>query len=177
MAYTRSRQIEKRRKPKGETIMTKPKTKSITAREREIVAEDKTIAVKKDHDLYTDEEWIEAFQFCGGIVTWIANYLQISIQGVRQKLDRNPHLKEAQIEARESAKDDCEKSILKLAKAGNLDAAKFFLSRMARERGWSDDVNINMNVRSMNMNLDLLGVEDLNDLRRKLASTIIQPED
>jgi len=128
---------------------------------------------------YTNEQYEEAISHCYGSPVWIAEYLQISHRAVQYKFKNNPELKELAEQAKELVVIKAEDTIIRAMEKGNLDAAKFILINQGAARGWGNIQDINVNMKSMNMNLELekLSTEDLDDIRKKLSTTIIQSED
>ena len=112
----------------------------------------------------TDEQYLEAIEKSDGVMSTVAEILGITRNSVYAKFKNNPHLKEAYDAKQEAVVDVAESELLKLIKAGDFQAIKFFLSSSAkgRERGYGDTLQINTKVeKTTNWNLQVLGVDEL----------------
>lgn len=107
------------------------------------------------HAIYrTDEEVINALYETGGNVKQTTQVLGLKdVTSLRQRINADPVLKSALIEAREQSLDLAENIIHNTMKKGKakdkLETAKWYLARKGRNRGYGDvvtNVNANFNV-------------------------------
>lgn len=110
------------------------------------------------HAIYrTDEEVIETLFKTGGNIKETAAVLKLaSVCDLRKRINKDPVLREAKIEASEQTLDEAEKVIARGLKTGSqkskIETAKWFLARKGRSRGYGDvTTNINAN---LNANYD-----------------------
>jgi hypothetical protein len=107
------------------------------------------------HAIYrTDEEVIKALFQTGGNFKETAKLLKlVDVGELRNRVNGKSELKQALVESREQLKDDAEGVIARTIRGKNkqqaIDAAKWYLPRKAKERGYADVV------RNENVNVDL----------------------
>jgi hypothetical protein len=130
------------------------------------------------HSIYrADEEVINALYETGGNVAQTAKILGLKgVGSLRQRINADPALKEALVEAREQLKDDAENIMAKAIRGKNkqqaIDAAKWFLPRQAKDRGYGDSlqtVNLNANLNA-NYDFSNMPIEERRELLEKLRS-------
>lgn len=105
----------------------------------------------------TDEEVIQALYETGGNVKQTTKMLGLKdVTSLRQRINADPELRKAMIESREQLKDDAENVIAKTIRGKNkqqaVDAAKWYLPRKAKDRGYADvtrNENVNLNIDAM----------------------------
>lgn len=115
------------------------------------------------HAIYrTDEEVIEALFKTGGNIKETAQLLKLeAVSALRHRINSDPILREARLEASEQSLDLAEKVVLDGLKKGTLksklETAKWFLPRKGRGRGYGDvSTNVNAN---LNANYDVTKLE------------------
>lgn len=91
---------------------------------------------------YTDEEIAFAIIDCGGYISAIAKTLGCKTEAIRSAINGNPDLKEMLYEQREELLDNAERGLVKAVQAGKLDAIKFVLSRLGRNRGYGQKFEV-----------------------------------
>jgi len=91
---------------------------------------------------YTEQELSFAIIDCGGYISAIAKTLGCKIESLRQAINNNPDLKELVYEQREELLDNAERGLVKAVNAGKLDAIKFVLSRLGRNRGYGQKLEV-----------------------------------
>jgi regulatory Fis family protein len=79
-----------------------------------------------------------AIEATGGIKTATALSLGIARSTLYKFLDANPELDECFVEQLESAKDLAEGNVLKAIKAQDMNTTRWFLDRMAKDRGYGN---------------------------------------
>ncbi|GIV53470.1 MAG: hypothetical protein KatS3mg038_3991 [Candidatus Kapaibacterium sp.] len=92
---------------------------------------------------YTKQQVLEAITQSRGIVNLVAQRLGCAWATARTYIEKWEETKRAMECEREVMLDELECKLLELALAGDVGAAKWYLSRMGRHRGWGDDVAIN----------------------------------
>lgn len=111
------------------------------------------------HELYrTDEEVIQALYETGGNINATATLLKLGSKPLRERIRRNPELKEAMLEAREQLLDMAEGHVARelRKKRPNMETVKWYLTKQGRNRGYGDiTTNINAN---LNANYDLSNI-------------------
>jgi hypothetical protein len=117
---------------------------------------------KNGHSIYrTDEEVIEALYRTGGNIKETAAVLGLaSVIELRKRINKDPVLREARLEASEQMLDVAEKVIADGLRKGTLksrlETAKWYLPRKGRGRGYGDvTTNVNAN---LNANYDFSNV-------------------
>src|SRR3990167_10595835 len=130
------------------------------------------------HAIYsTDEEVINALYDTGGNVKQTTKALGLKdVTSLRLRINADPILKKALVEAREQLKDDAENVISKTIRGRNkqqaIDAAKWYLPRQAKDRGYGDVVhNVNLNA-NLNAEYDWssMPLEERKQLLEKINS-------
>jgi len=130
------------------------------------------------HAIYsTDEEVINALYETGGNVKQTTKALGLKdVTSLRLRINADPILKKALVEAREQLKDDAENVISKTIRGRNkqqaIDAAKWYLPRQAKDRGYGDVVhNVNLNA-NLNAEYDWssMPLEERKQLLEKINS-------
>ena len=118
------------------------------------------------HSIYsTDEDVINALFKTGGNIKETAAMLKlVSVTDLRKRVNKDPVLSEAFLEAKEQNLDMAEKIIANGLKTGSqkskLETAKWFLARKGRSRGYGDvTTNINANVNA-NYDFDKIPLEE-----------------
>jgi len=91
---------------------------------------------------YTEQEIAFAIIDCGGYVSAIAKTLGCKIESIRNAINSNPELKELVYEQREELLDNAERGLVKAVNAGKLEAIKFVLSRLGRNRGYGQKLEV-----------------------------------
>ena len=110
------------------------------------------------HEIYrTDEEVVNALFATGGNIKETAKLLKLNaVKSLRTRINKDPELKEALLEAREQSLDMAEGIVHNAMKRGKpkdkLETAKWYLTRKGRNRGYGD-VTTNINA---NLNVDLI---------------------
>lgn len=82
----------------------------------------------------------------GGVVLTVAKRLNISWQGAKKAIDRDPISKQAWFDEREKLLDLCENSIINAVAGGDVGEARWVLSRLGKLRGYGDYVELNASV-------------------------------
>jgi hypothetical protein len=85
---------------------------------------------------YTNEEIIKALNSAAGIVSGAARMLKCTPMCVRNYINRNPEIKQAQVDIREDMLDLAESKLLLGIKKGNVTFTIFFLKTQGKERGY-----------------------------------------
>lgn len=91
---------------------------------------------------YTEQEIAFAIIDCGGYISAIAKTLGCKIESIRNAINSNPELKELVYEQREELLDNAERGLVKAVNAGKLEAIKFVLSRLGRNRGYGQKLEV-----------------------------------
>ena len=91
---------------------------------------------------YTEQEIAFAIIDCGGYLSAIAKTLGCKIESIRNAINSNPELKELVYEQREELLDNAERGLVKAVNAGKLEAIKFVLSRLGRNRGYGQKLEV-----------------------------------
>jgi hypothetical protein len=130
------------------------------------------------HAIYrTDEEVINALYETGGNIKQTTTKLGLKdVTSLRLRINADPILKKALIEAREQLKDDAEGVISRTIRGRNkqqaIDAAKWYLPRQAKDRGYGDVVHtVNLNA-NLNAEYDWskISLEERKQLLEKINS-------
>jgi len=95
---------------------------------------------------YTEQEIAFAIIDCGGYISAIAKTLGCKIESIRNAINSNPELKELVYEQREELLDNAERGLVKAVNAGKLEAIKFVLSRLGRNRGYGQKIEVDAKV-------------------------------
>ena len=91
---------------------------------------------------YTEQEIAFAIIDCGGYISAIAKTLGCKIESIRNAINSNTELKELVYEQREELLDNAERGLVKAVNAGKLEAIKFVLSRLGRNRGYGQKLEV-----------------------------------
>lgn len=123
------------------------------------------------HEIYrTDDEVIQALYKTGGNINATAALLKLGSKPLRERIRRNPELKDVMLEAREQLLDLAENHVARelRKKRPNMETVKWYLTKQGRGRGYGDiTTNINAN---LNANYDLSNIPL--EEKRKLLETI-----
>ncbi|GIV53103.1 MAG: hypothetical protein KatS3mg038_3624 [Candidatus Kapaibacterium sp.] len=93
---------------------------------------------KQREPRYKMEEVLQAVQGCGGFVSAVAQRLGCNWTTARRYIERWPETQEAFGDEKERTLDVAEMTIVRAIEQGDIGAAKWYLSRMGRHRGWGD---------------------------------------
>jgi hypothetical protein len=125
------------------------------------------MSAKKGVTFYqrSEEEIIEALIASHGLISRAATMLGMKTQSLQARIRDHQNLQDAMKEARESFKDLAEHKLYEHVDSGSLDAIKYTLSHIGRDRGYGDSQEINMNA-NVNADVDLtvLTMEELKKL-------------
>lgn len=118
---------------------------------------------------YSEEQITEALTHKGGNITKTAKYLQVNPNYLGDRIRQSPSLTIARDQAKELFNDFVDGQIMDYCTKGD----QKMLIWWAEHRGGTGNTNKNLSM-NLNMNIDLnnLTVEELNDIRQKLLSTV-----
>ncbi len=85
---------------------------------------------------YTDEAILLAMKGTGGIIREIARKLGCKRQTISERLEKSKKLRKARISETKNNVDMGEMVLLKLMSELNLDATKYYLNAMGKDRGY-----------------------------------------
>ena len=87
----------------------------------------------------TDEQIIEAAQSIGGTIIDIADFLNVDRSTIRRRRDKDESgaISAAIAEAKEGTTDIAESNIVNAIKAGDINASKYWLSTIGKNRGFT----------------------------------------
>ncbi len=91
---------------------------------------------------YDKEDILKAIKGCGGIVSKVAKQLGCNITTARKYIDRYTDTVEAFECERINMVDVAEDVVLRKLKRGDVQTARWFLARKARDRGYGDEFGI-----------------------------------
>jgi len=86
----------------------------------------------------TNEQLIDALHKNGGIYTYAAEQLGITMQAIQYRIKTDEKIAEACQDACEQTLDLSEHELIKLIKAGNLRAIIFYLKMKGKKRGYTE---------------------------------------
>ncbi|GIV50648.1 MAG: hypothetical protein KatS3mg038_3386 [Candidatus Kapaibacterium sp.] len=92
---------------------------------------------------YTIKEILTAIEGSGGITSAVAQRLDCDWRTADKYIKKWDATRAAFEAERERVLDLAETTIVRAIRDGDVGAAKWYLSRMGRHRGWGDDVAIN----------------------------------
>jgi len=95
---------------------------------------------------YTPEQVVEAISGCNGIVSKVADRLLCDWSTAKKYIANWEESKEAFYNEEQRAVDMAENKVLKAINLDDIQTAKWFLSKKAKDRGYGDETNINLNV-------------------------------
>ena len=139
------------------------------------------MARKKNQTLFTfktNEEYKDAILKSDGSITTVAKILGVVRQSVDAKLKTTPELKQILLQVREERNDKAENVIKNVMDDDTqdikvrLDAAKFWLTHMGRNRGWGDvtmNLNLNANIVDVDFDSSAYSVEEKRELLARLS--------
>jgi hypothetical protein len=94
----------------------------------------------------TDQQILEAYEQCKGIVVNVAARLKVSRRTIHRRLSKSKKLQEACAEITEANIDRAESKLFDLINDGDRRAITYYLDRKARHRGYGKVVeNHNVN--------------------------------
>jgi hypothetical protein len=108
----------------------------------------------------TDEEVKFALKQADGLISPAADILGVARTTLQMRLRKNPDLKQYQIEIVEATKDKAESKLQQAIDNGDSWAIQFYLKTQARDRGFGDQLLMNLSSVNANINVDY----DLNKL-------------
>jgi hypothetical protein len=126
----------------------------------------------------------EALVQAGGVVAHAARTLGVNRRTISRWMQKDPALRELVEEQRELLVDEAENVIAQAVNAGDVKAAQFVLSRLGKNRGWSERREIScahLHVRTVvelpndvleRAIMERLGVETLPEDPRELSKTL-----
>lgn len=94
------------------------------------------VRARGNQERYTVAQMIEALRQCEGLVATAARALGCDRETVYHYMQRHPEVAEAREEAREIILDVAESELAKAVRLGDLDAVKFTLSTVGKNRGY-----------------------------------------
>ena len=93
---------------------------------------------------FTDSQLAEALHLSGGDITAAAASLHCERQTIYNRISKNVKLQQVLDDEREAALDLAESELMKLVKAGEFPAIKFFLSTKGRNRGSTEKQEVSL---------------------------------
>lgn len=90
------------------------------------------------------EEIVDAIQGCNGIVSKVADKLRCSWVTAKKYIEMFEETKEAFYNEEQRAIDMAENKVLKSINLDDVQTAKWFLSKKAKDRGYGDETNLNV---------------------------------
>ena len=97
---------------------------------------------RRGYARYSQKQVLEAVRDSGGIVSAVAARLGCDWNTARKYIDRWKTTQTAFEAERERVLDLAETTLVKAIKSGDVGAAKWYLSRIGRNRGFSDAVDV-----------------------------------
>jgi topoisomerase IA-like protein len=95
---------------------------------------------------YTDEQIADAIEACGGYMSGIAKMLQVGQGSLGQYIRKRAELYDRLLDQREVMLDNAEQAIAKAVHAEKAWAVKFALSRLGRNRGYGQKIDVQATV-------------------------------
>jgi len=109
---------------------------------------------------HTDEQILEAIKGSECNISEIAQRLGVSWYTGKERINRNEITKRAFQDEREATKDLAEKTVLKSIKNGNTQDAKWWLSTIGKDRGFTEKQEIQHSGElEQNVTINIKGVE------------------
>jgi transposase len=106
---------------------------------------------------YKVQEVIEAIEGSQGLITQVAKRLNCSRVTVYNYINRHKKVKQALIDEREKLKDFAESKLVQQIQEGNMTAIIFYLKTQAKDRGYIERQDVNVQVENeLNKAMDLL---------------------
>lgn len=94
----------------------------------------------------TQAQIIQALRETGGVISDAAKRLGLATAwGLRKRINSNQKLKDVLAEIREDTKDLAEGVVMTALKSGDKDIAKWYLAALARDRGYGNKQEIDLN--------------------------------
>ncbi len=93
---------------------------------------------------YTKELVLEAIEGCAGIVQTVANRLECTWDTAERWINKWEDTRTAMKNENEKVLDMAEGQVLKAVKGGDLQTAKWLLSRKGKARGWGEDNSLKL---------------------------------
>lgn len=122
---------------------------------------------KTKADTYTQEDILNAIKNTGGVIRQIAKKLKCSRNLTLSMIENNEVLLKALKDERENISDISEEQIITGISHGDTNLAKWWLSKMAKDRGFGEEAPIvNVTTQTVNntdaikQNLDKLSLEE-----------------
>lgn len=127
-----------------------------------------TPITKKPHRTnHTEDEIAEAIKTTGGVLMQMLVVLQLNnYTSLSNRIKNSPYLSEVMRTEKENLKDIAENTIVTAMKNGDVQAAKFYLTKKARDRGYGDAVAVSGKIEHTNYDLSQLSEEELDELER-----------
>lgn len=100
----------------------------------------------KDVDILTDYQIVRALERNVGLIAHSAKALGITYEGLKRRIRNSPELKELVDEIRERRIDDSESALSKLIKRNDIQAIKFHLKCIGKERGYVETIKVEAGV-------------------------------
>lgn len=118
----------------------------------------------------SQKEVIDALRKCGGIITKTAEMLGLaSIGSFRQRIKNSPVLMAVLDEIRMDVLDKAEDNVITAIKEGDKDLSKWYLTKIGRERGYGEALEIKGELKNR-PDLSNLSEEQLEKLEEILRS-------
>jgi hypothetical protein len=118
--------------------------------------------------VHRDEEIKKALLDNSGLISPAAKQLGLERQSLEHRLKTNPELKAWRVTCVEDAKDKAESKVQEAIDKSEPWAIQFFLKTQGRDRGYGDELAVNVNSYSTNINyefdLNRLSVEEVEKL-------------
>jgi hypothetical protein len=102
----------------------------------------------------SDKSIIEALKINHGLVSIAADALGVDINTIYARMKEVPEVKQVCIEAREITIDKAESKLMELVEEKSYNAIQFLLRSLAKNRGYGESQEINLNSNNKNMNID-----------------------
>jgi hypothetical protein len=127
----------------------------------------------------TDDQVKESLELNNGLVEPSAKYLGVCRQTLQTRLKKNPELKKFQLECTEAMKDKATSKLIEAIDKGEPWAITFYLKTQARDRGFGDaqDINLNGSVNVTDHDLSKLSIEELKVLDELVSKSSIESTD
>jgi hypothetical protein len=94
---------------------------------------------------YSNKKIISVLNAHGGIIKTSADELKITRKTLYSYINENPELKEAWMDAKESALDEAETSLITQVRDLNTAATIFFLKTLGKDRGYTERKELDLN--------------------------------
>lgn len=96
---------------------------------------------------YTLDQVISAIKDSGGVISTIARRLNCEWHTAKKYIEKWESAKMYYQDEKEHILDLAESTIILAIKNGDIAAAKYYLSKMGRERGYGDEISVNQTAR------------------------------